>query len=143
MRSATLAVCLTGSLAVAIPAGLLLGKDGLVAAGVNRQAPIPAPRMLGCHTGRPVEARQLRPGQCTKLTGHGFNPRELILVTESRRPGWQTYLRADAMGGFSYHYLVSATAAAGVDVLAFIGLEHSGPSAVPPVAFCRFTVAAD
>ena len=41
LRSAVLAVCLTGVLSIVIPFGLLMGKDGLVAAGLNRPTRIP------------------------------------------------------------------------------------------------------
>ncbi|HTZ42780.1 MAG TPA: hypothetical protein VMB79_02885 [Jatrophihabitans sp.] len=140
MRSAVLAVCLTGSLAVAIPAGLLLGHDGLVVAGASRDLAIPAPRLVSCLSGHPIKDRQLGRGECVRLVGSGFLPQELILLTESRRPGWRTYLRADPLGGFSYRYLVAATAAPGADVLTFVGTDRSRPVSAPSAAFCRFTV---
>jgi len=137
LRSAVLAVCLTGVLSIGIPFGLLLGKGGLVTVGANRQAATPAPQLAGCSGGKPITSRTLRPGQCVQVSGHGFGGHELIEVTESRRPDWRSYLRADGLGGFTWHYRLPATASAGADVLTFVGTNQA---TAPPMVFCPFTV---
>lgn len=137
LRSAVLAVCLTGVLSIGIPFGLLMGKDGLLDAGVNRQLPVPAPELAGCPGGPPVHNRSVRPGQCIEIIGGGFGAGELVEITESRRPGWQSYLRADGLGRFRWRYRLAANASGGPDVLSFIGTNR-----VEPAAFCRFTVIA-
>ncbi len=131
-----LAVCLTGVLSIGIPFALLLGKGDLVTVGAARPAAIPAPLLAGCTDGRPITNRTVRPGQCLLLSGHGFGGHELIEVTESRRPGWRSYLRADALGGFSWRYRLSATVPTGADVLTFAGSD------LAPMVFCPFTVTA-
>lgn len=140
MRSAVLAVCLTGVLSIVIPFGLLMGKDGLVTAGVNRQEPIPAPQLAGCPDGAPVRNRSAHPGQCLRITGAGFPAGALIEVTEARRPGWHSYLRTDGLGRLSWRYQLAANAPIGPDVLTFVATSRSGPASIPAVAFCRFTV---
>lgn len=142
MRSAVLAVCLTGVLSIGIPFGLLMGKDGLLDAGVNRQLPVPAPQLAGCPGGLPVRNRSVRQGQCLEVTGGGFGAGELVEITESHRPGWRGYLRTDELGRFSWHYLLAANAPVGPDVLTFVGTDRSKPATIPALAFCRFTVVA-
>lgn len=138
LRSAVLAVCLTGVLSIGIPFGLLLGKGAMVTVGASRQAATPAPQLAGCTDGKPITSRMVRPGQCVQVSGHGFGGHELIEVTESRRPGWRSYLRADGLGGFSWHYRLPATASAGADVLTFVGTNQA---TAPPMVFCPFMVA--
>lgn len=137
-----LAVCLTGVVSIGIPFGLLMGKDGLIAAGVNRQQPIPAPQLTGCPDGSPVRDRSVHPGQCIQVTGSGFGGGTLIEVSEASRPGWHSYLRTDDLGRFSWRYLLPANAPAGPDVLTFVKTSQLEPATVPAAAFCRFTVQA-
>lgn len=134
-----LAVCVTGVLSIGIPFGLLLGKGDLVTAGVDRQVTIPAPQLTGCAGGQPIKTRLVRPGQCLQISGRGFGSHELIEVTESRRPGWRGYLRADGLGDFSWRYRLPTNAGQGADVLAF--RARSPGAAVPVMALCPFTVA--
>lgn len=140
LRSATKALGLTGALVVLIPLGLLLGKNGLVPVSVNRAAPIPTPHLVTCDSGRTVRSHQLSRGQCVKVVGAGFEPDELIEVSDSRDPSWQTYLRADGAGRFALRRVVPATAAAGPEVLSFVGLARPGSDAVPRVAYCRLSI---
>lgn len=137
VRSGAAAVGATGLLAIVIPIGLLLGKNGLVTASVNRTEPIPVPRAVSCATGQPLPARALRPGQCTHVVGSGFEPGEVITVSDSRRPTWSTFIRADDEGRFSLRHLIPA--AAGPEVLTFVGDgEHT--AVVPRVAYFRLVV---
>ena len=130
---------LTGVLIVVVPLGLLLGKNGLVTASVNRSAPIPAPHLTACDTGQTVRSHQLSIGQCIKVVGAGFEPNELIQVSESR-PTWQGYVRADGVGRFELRHVVSAKAGLGADVFSFVGLNGAGSDPVPRATFCRITV---
>ncbi|HEX2904336.1 MAG TPA: hypothetical protein VHO01_12855 [Jatrophihabitans sp.] len=139
LRSAAAAVGVTGTLAVAIPFGLLLGHNGLITASVNRVDPIPAPHLTDC-ADRPLKSSHLVLGQCVKLVGTGFAPDELIQVSESRQPGWQTYVRADGSGRFSFRHVAGARSGTGADVISFVGLAHAGAGSVPRSAYCRFIV---
>jgi hypothetical protein len=141
LRSAVVAVCVTGAVSIGIPFGLLMGKGGLVTAGVSRQAPIPTPRLTGCATGRPISDRLVRPGQCVQFTGGGFGEHELIEVTESGRAGWHSYLRADDLGRFSWRYQLLVGSPTGTDVFSFIGTDRANPALIPSMAFCRLVVA--
>jgi len=143
MRSAVLAVCLTGVLSIGIPFGLLMGKDGLATTGVNRQQPIPAPELAGCPGGLPVRNRSAHPGQCIQVTGSGFGGGELVEISQASRPGWHSYLRTDDLGRFIWRYLLPANAPAGADVLTFVKIGQVEPATVPAAAFCRFTVVTD
>ena len=140
LRSAVLAVCITGVLSVVIPFGLLLGKGGLVTAGVNRQTPIPAPRLTGCPGQPAVRNRSPYPGQCVQIAGSGFGAGQLIEVTEARRPDWRSYLRTDDLGRFTWRYSLAANAPTGADVLSFAVIGRTDPASIPAVAFCPFTV---
>jgi len=142
LRSAVLAVCLTGVISIGIPFGLLMGKDGLIDAGVNRQQAIPPPHLTGCLGGPPVRDRVVHPGQCIEVSGSGFGSGELIEITESSRPDWHSFLSTDDLGRFSFHYLLAANAPTGPDVLTFVKIRQVEPATVPAAAFCRFTVAA-
>jgi hypothetical protein len=135
-----LAVCVTGVLSIVIPFGLLLGKDGLVTAGVNRQAAVPTAVLVGCPDGPAVRTDAVPAGQCVQITGSGFGAGALIEVTESRRRGWHSYLRADVLGRFRWRYLLAANAPSGPDVLTFVSTDRSDPATIPAAAFCRFTV---
>lgn len=139
LRSAAVAVVLTGVLIVVVPLGLLLGKNGLVTASVNRSAPIPTPHLTACDSGETLRKHQLIIGECVKVVGAGFAANELIQVSESR-PAWQGYVRADGAGRFELRHVVSAKGGIGTDVLSFVGLNGSGLDAVPRAAFCRLTV---
>lgn len=139
LRSAAAAVGLTGTLVVVIPLGLLLGKNGLVTASVSRAVPIPAPQLTDCADHR-LPSRELSLGQCVKVVGTGFGPDELIQVSESRRPNWSVYLRADHDGRFTLRHVATAASGTGADVLTFVGLDRSGDDVVPRAAYCRFTV---
>jgi hypothetical protein len=140
LRSAVLAVCLTGVVSIGIPFGLLMGKDGLVAAGLNRQQPTPAPQLAGCPGGPLVRNRSPHAGQCIQISGSGFRGGELIEITETSRPGWRSYLRADDLGRFSWRYLLAANAPIGPDVLTFAGTRQATAGLLPATAFCSFTV---
>jgi hypothetical protein len=140
LRSAVLAVCLTGVVSIGIPFGLLMGKGGLVAAGLNRPQPIPAPQLAGCPGGPPVRNRSPHTGQCIQITGSGFRGGELIEITEASRPGWHSYLQTDDLGRFSWRYLIAANARTGPDVLTFVGTHQAEAALVPATAFCPFTV---
>jgi hypothetical protein len=137
-----LAVCLTGLLSIVIPFGLLMGKDGLVAAGLSRQASLPAPRLTSCGTGQTLADRMLRPGQCVTISGSGFAPRELIQVRESDRPGWHDLVRADDLGRFSLRFQLPLGTPAGADVLTFAATNQANPASAPAIVSCRFTVRA-
>jgi hypothetical protein len=137
------AVCLTGVLSIVIPFGLLMGKDGLVTAGLNRQTRIPAPRLISCATGQPIADRTVRPGQCVLITGGGFSQRELIQVREAGRPGWHGIVWADDYGRFSLRFQLPPGAPAGPDVLTFVATNQAHPATVPAIGYCRFTVQAD
>jgi hypothetical protein len=143
LRSAVLAVCGIGLLLIGIPFALLMGRDGLVTTGAHRQLAVPTAQLTGCADGKPVADRSVRPGDCIRFTGSGFQPRELIKVTDFRRPGWRSYLRADDAGRFRWSYPLAAGTPAGADVLTFAGTNPADPATVPAVAFCRFTVAQD
>lgn len=140
LRSAAAAVGVTGVLIVVMPLGLLLGKNGLTTASVNRAAPIPSPHLTDCDSGATVRSRRLSVGQCVKVVGAGFDPDEQIQVSESRTPGRRSFVRADGAGRFLLRYVAGAET--GPDVLTFVGLNDSGSVAVPRVALCRFTVSA-
>ena len=134
-----MAVVLTGVLIVVVPLGLLLGKNGLITASVNRSAPIPAPHLSACDSGQPLTDHQLSIGQCVEVTGAGFAPNEWIQVSETR-PAWHSYVRADDVGRFELRHVVSAKGGVGTDVLSFVGLNRSASDAVPRATFCRLTV---
>jgi hypothetical protein len=137
-----LAVCLTGVLSIGIPFGLLVGKDGLVAAGLNRQTSLPAPRLTSCATGQPLTDRTLRPGQCVTISGSGFAARELIQVREASRPGWHDLVWADDLGRFSLRFQLPPGTPTGADVLTFAATNQIDPASVPAITSCRFTVRA-
>lgn len=136
------AVCVTGVLSIGIPFGLLMGKGGLVTAGVSRQAALPTPRLTGCASGQVILDRLVQPGQCVQFTGSGFGENELIEVTESRQAGWHSYLRADELGRFSWRYQLLAGSPPGADVFTFTGMNRADPASIPTMAFCRLIVAA-
>ena len=134
-------MCGTGLLLIGIPFGLLMGRDGLVSTGSHRQLAVPTPQLTRCADGKPVPDRSARPGECLRFTGSGFGSHELIEVTDFRRPGWRSYLRADQSGRFRWSYQLAASTPAGADVLTFAGTNPADPASIPAVAFCRFTVA--
>jgi hypothetical protein len=138
-----LAVCLTGVLSIVIPFGLLMGKDGLVAAGLNRPTRVPTPQLTSCATGQTLADLTLRPEQCVLITGRGFAPRELIQVREASRPGWHALVWADENGRFSLRFQLPPATPAGPDVLSFAGTHQADPATIPAIAFCRFTVRTD
>jgi hypothetical protein len=138
LRASAVAVLVTGVVSVAVPFGLLMGKDGLVAASLNSQAPIPTPRVVSCSSGQPIPEPELHPLACVRFLGSGFGPDELIQISETHRPRWKALVRADSTGHFSYRHVLGA--ADGVDVFSFVGLNVAGPAAVPRVAFCRLPV---
>ncbi|MFL6164057.1 MAG: hypothetical protein ACJ74U_17790 [Jatrophihabitantaceae bacterium] len=129
-------------LSIVIPFGLLMGKNGLVTAGAHRQARIPAPRLTSCADGQPIDGRSVPPGQCLDITGTGFGRRELLEVSDSRRPGWHESVWADELGRFHLRFQLPATTPAGADVLTFVGTDQASAAAIPAMAFCRLTVTA-
>jgi hypothetical protein len=139
VRSAAVAVCVTGILTVAVPLGLLLGKNGIVTASVNRQTPIPAPHVTDCQTNQAVRRLIVARGQCVRVRAAGFQPGELVQVGDSRRTGWQRFIRADPAGSVDLRFEVGTTA--GPEVLTFLGLNVRGSATAPRVTFCRLAVA--
>jgi hypothetical protein len=137
-----IAVCLTGVLSIVIPFGLLMGKDGLVAAGLNRPTRIPPPQLANCTTGQPLADRTLQPGQCVFITGSGFAQRELIQVREASRPGWHGLVWADDNGRFSLRFQLPPGTPAGPDVLSFVATNQANPATIPAMTSCRFLVRA-
>ncbi|MGI8667451.1 MAG: hypothetical protein ACR2N4_15725 [Jatrophihabitans sp.] len=147
LRSAAIAVGVTGVLSISIPLALLFNIGGL-SRSVAASSPVLASRLLSCGSEHALGRQVLRPEQCVLVQLVGFGQREQVRVRELNRPGWSQLVQADRVGQLSYRFQLDAGAKMGPDVLIFVGMnggsthDSASTSAVPRVGFCRFTVIA-
>lgn len=85
LRSAAIAVAVTGVLSISMP--LVLLSTGGMAAATQRVASLSS-SASSCAAQPKLASRRLRAGQCVQVLSAGFEPRELIQVTDlNRRAG--------------------------------------------------------
>lgn len=150
LRSAAIAVGVTGALSILIPVGLVPGTGSLAPSALVRQQPTVNAALLSCDSGQPITRLVLAAGQCALVQAAGFDRDEPVQVRELDQPGWSQQLRAGPTGRLSYRFQSDRRAKSGPDLLTFIGQPATtgAPAAgtevaasLPQIALCRFAIA--